>query len=271
MAALDRVTTMLFVPGSRPDRFAKAAASGADLVVIDFEDAVAPADKPSARQSVAHYLRTGTRAAVRINQLTTTNGLADLLALAPDPPVALFLPKIEQPGLLAVAAGVLPGVPLVPLVETPEGLAHAPEIARAPQVAGIMLGGADLCAELGVDIGWDALAYARGALVLAAARAGIPAIDVPWIALDDPAGLDAEAVRVKAMGFAAKAAIHPAQIAAIARAFRPSAAEVDEARAALDAFQAQPGAAQFNGRLLEAPVVRRYRRVLAAAGEESHA
>lgn len=271
MAGLNGVTSILFVPGSRPDRFAKALAAGAGLVVIDLEDAVSPEDKGQARADVAMFVRETSQAAVRVNQLVNREGLADLLALAEAPPAAVFCPKVESAGILAAAAGALPGVPIVPLIETPEGLTHAAAIARAPGVAAIMLGGADLCAELGVPMSWDALLHARGALALAAAGAGVPAVDVPSLELNDPQAVHAEAQRVKALGFAAKAAIHPGQIEPIARAFAPAAEDVAEAREALAAFRINPGAARHRGKLLEAPIVRRFERLLAQQEAQAHA
>lgn len=257
-----RMQSLLFVPGSRPDRFAGALASGADAVCIDLEDAVPPDGKAEARRVAIDALG-DPRLTIRCNGLGTADGREDLEALAKTgkrPPL-LFVPKAESAAELKPAAAL--GLPLVPLIETPRGLRLAHEIAAAPGVAAMMFGGGDLSAELGVALAWEPLMVARSLFVLACAEAGVPAIDVPWIDLEDEAGLEAETARAKALGFAAKAAIHPKQIVAIHRTMRPSADEIDEARAAESAFQAaNGGAVRFNGRMLEAPVMRRYRRIL---------
>lgn len=266
------MTSMLFVPGSRPDRIGKALASDADIVCVDLEDAVPAADKAEAR--AAAIAAVGPRVAIRINAVTTAAGLADLLALAEAPvlPVLLFVPKVESTGELAVVRGVLPTARLAPLIETPAGLRHAFAIASAPGVAAVMFGGADLAAELGVALAWEPLLHARQALVMASAEAGVPAIDVPWVTLDDADGLTDQARRAHALGFQAKAAIHPAQLGAIHAAFRPSPALLAEAHAALAAHDAAGGGAiRFNGRMLEAPFVRRYARIAAMGARTSDA
>lgn len=267
---LDHIQSVLFVPGARPDRFAKALATAADFIVIDLEDAVGPDDKATARSAVVAYLATAdrSRVAVRVNQLINPWGLADLLALAPCKPHLVFVPKVESGGVLAVAHGLMPDAMLAPLIESPAGLAAADAIARAPGVAAIMLGGVDYASELGVAPSWDALVHARGGIVAACARAGVASIDVPYLGLDDAAGCEAEARRVASMGMTAKSAIHPAQIAPIRAGFSPGADEIAQARAGIAAFrQAGGGVARLDGRLLEAPVVRRFERVLARAGE----
>jgi (S)-citramalyl-CoA lyase len=203
------------------------------------------------------------RLCVRFNGLTTDEGRADLEALGASTkrPPLLFVPMVESAAELAPAAAL--GVPLVPLIETPRGLRLAHGIAAAPGVAAMMFGGGDLSAALGVELAWEPLRTARGQFILACAEAQVPAIDVPFIYLDDEAGLAEETARAKALGFAAKAAIHPKQVAAIHRVMLPTPDEMDEARGAEAAFQAANGAAvRWNGRMLEAPVMRRYRRIL---------
>ncbi|HEV2567416.1 CoA ester lyase [Sphingomonas sp.] len=264
-----RMQSLLFVPGSRPDRFSSALASGADAACIDLEDAVPPDAKEEARRAALDALG-DTPLALRINALSTDHGQADLdcLGTASCKPALLLLPKVEDAAEIAPAAAL--DVGLVPLIETPRGLRRAHEIAAVPGVVAMMFGGGDLSAELGVDLAWEPLAVARGIFVLACAEAGIPAIDVPYLHLDDDEGLAAETSRAQALGFTAKAAIHPKQIATIHRVLRPSAEQIAEARAAEAAFQAAGGAAvRWNGRMLEAPVMRRYRRILEQ--EQAHA
>ncbi|SLJ91265.1 HpcH/HpaI aldolase/citrate lyase family protein [Novosphingobium mathurense] len=264
--------SLLFVPGDRPDRFDKALKSTAAVVCLDLEDAVAPADKPDARQAVMARLaeRPDPRLAVRINTLASRDGMLDLLALEALPSLPLILvPKVESAEELRIAAAVLGhrGPALVPLVETLPGIARAAEIAGAPFCAALMFGGADYAAELGVAPAWEPLLAARHALVAAGALGGVPVIDMPWLDIEDEAGLMDEANRARALGFSAKAAIHPAQVDPIEAAFRPSEAEIAHAHAAVERFEEAGGRAiRFEGELLDAPVIKRYRRLLALSG-----
>lgn len=257
-----RLQSLLFVPGARPDRFAGALASGADAVCIDLEDAVPREGKAEARAAALAALG-DPRLTIRINGLTTAHAADDLAALAAAPvrPSLLFLPKVESVVELGPVQAL--GIPLVPLIETPKGLRVAHEIGAAPAVVAMMFGGGDFSAELGVDLAWEPLLFARSQFVMACAEAGVPAIDVPWIRIDQVEGLVEETRRAKALGFSAKAAIHPNQIATIHQVMRPTAAEIAEAEEAAAAFAAAGGAAvRFKGKMLEAPVVRRYRRIL---------
>lgn len=262
--------SMLFVPGTKPDRFAKALASGADCVCIDLEDGVPAAEKAAARAAALAAVAeiADLRLAVRINAVMTRAGLADLLALAEAPvrPRLVFVPMVESAAEMALVRSILddPAVRLVPLIETVAGLRAADAIAADPAVAMLMFGGGDFSAQLGTPLAWEPLAVARAQLVMAAAGANKPALDVPFIHLDDTAGLAEECRRAKALGFAAKAAIHPAQVAVIHDIFRPTATELAEAGDALAAFAAagyRP--IRHKGKMLEAPVVRRFEQLLA--------
>lgn len=270
-------SSLLFVPGSRPDRFAKARAGGAGLTIIDLEDAVAAADKPAARGAALEEVTRDPRClAIRINGVATVAGIADLAALAHAStlPETLLVPMVESAEVLRVVAAAFgESCPaLIPLVETPRGLRHALEIALAPRVAAVMFGGADFAGELGVELAWEPLLAARGALILACAEARVPAIDVPFVALDDNAGLAEECRRARAMGFAAKAAIHPVQVATIEQLFAPSQCEVEEAQDALDAYRnGGERAIRHRGRMLEAPLIKRYRAILEKKGINHHA
>lgn len=264
------IQSMLFVPGTKPDRFAKALASGADCVCIDLEDAVPAGEKDAARAAALDAIKAldDPRLAIRINGMMTRAGLADALALAAAAmrPALVFVPMVESPVELAQLRSVLAdgAVRFVPLIETVAGLRAADTIAADPSTAMLMFGGGDFSAQLGVPLAWEPLALARAQLVMAAAGAGKPALDVPFIHMDDPAGLAAECRRAKELGFAAKAAIHPAQIAVIHDIFRPKAADIAEAESALAAFAAggyRP--IRHNGKMLEAPVVRRFEQILA--------
>lgn len=269
--------SLIFVPGSRPDRFAKARAAGAGLTVIDLEDAVPPADKAAARDAALAQIASGEAGwAIRINAVTTAAGIADLNALAVGDimPATLLVPMVESPVEVEIVARVLgercPA--LVPLVETPKGLRHAHLIAAAPGVAAMMFGGGDFSGELGVALAWEPLLAARGAFIIACAEAKVPTIDVPFIGLDDADGLADECAKARALGFAAKAAIHPSQVATIEAAFAPSDKDVAEAEAAIAAYDAAGGKAiRFKGRMLEAPVIRNYRAILERKGSKDNA
>ncbi len=266
--------SMLFVPGSKPDRFAKALASGADCVCIDLEDAVPAGVKAEARAAAIGAMG-DQRLAIRINGLATREGLVDLLALADAAvkPKLIYIPMVESPQDMVIARRVIddPEIAFVPLIETVKGLMDAYAIASQDRVAMVMFGGGDFSAELGVDLAWAPLLAARSQLVMACARAGVPAMDVPFIKMGDGAGLVEETRLAKELGFAAKAAIHPDQIAAIHSVMRPTQSELDEARDAEQAFNQAGGApVRFNGKMLEAPIMRRYRQIL-AIGEQIHA
>lgn len=268
--------SLLFVPGSRPDRFAKALASGADLVTIDLEDAVGPADKDAARAaalSAQPALGRPGNLGIRINGLRTRQGIADLAALADADalPPFVMLPMVEAVAEVEIAHAVLPGVALLPLIETVRGLRLADAIAAAPGIGGVMLGGADFAGQLGVTMSWDALFAARSHIAMACANARVPSIDVPWLDLDDLDGLANEVTRVKALGFTAKSVVHPKHVATVHRAMRPTAQAIDEAHHAETAYAAAgQSAVRFGGTMLEAPVMARYRRII-ELGEADHA
>lgn len=277
MFSVFAANSLIFVPGSRPERFAKAKASGAGLTVIDLEDAVPTPDKATARDAALTQIASGGQGwGLRINAVTTAAGIADLQALisALALPATLLVPMVESPVEIEIVARVMgercPA--LVPLIETPKGLRQAHLVAAAPQVAAMMFGGGDFSGELGVALAWEPLLPARGAFVIACAEARVPAIDVPFIELENAAGLAEECARARRLGFAAKAAIHPSQIAAIEAAFAPSDADVAEAEAAIAAYDAAGGKViRFKGRMLEAPVVRNYRAVLERKGRKNNA
>jgi (S)-citramalyl-CoA lyase len=270
--------SLLFVPGDRSERFPKAQASGADLVCMDWEDAVAPAARAQVRSTVLAFLSqqsAGHVCGVRINALSSTDGLRDVLALCDAPPSAapafVMLAKTGNAAQVLLLADHLPGVPLIALIESAEGLHNAASIAAAhPQLAALMMGGADLAAELQCDLAWEPLLHARSSLVLAAAAAGVAAIDVPWLDVANVDGARAEAQRVAALGFSGKAAIHPTQIAAIHDGLRPSDAASQQARRVVQVAQqaASMGSAALllEGRLIDRPVVLAAQRLLRRAG-----
>jgi (S)-citramalyl-CoA lyase len=273
--AVRAFTNFLFVPGNRPERYAKALASGAELVCIDLEDSVPPTEKDDARAAALKAIaaQKDGRLALRINGLRTAAGLADILALASSSmPEYLFIPMVESATEIEILRGTLGNsTAFVPLIESVKGLRAVHDVAASAGVAAVMFGGGDFAGELGVKLEWGPLLHARSELVMACAAANICAIDVPYIDLENEAGLAEECMRAKAIGFHAKAAIHPCQIAAISATFRPNSDEIEEARAAIAAFDAGGGAAiRYQGKMLEAPIVRRYRQIL-SLGETTNA
>lgn len=270
-------TVLLFVPGNRPDRFAKAAAAGADGIIIDLEDAVAPDDKAQARQLVLDWLATDEANAssclkgVRVNRVLTPHGLSDLHALvaAATLPDFLILPKVESPFEVRLYDELLgtarKGIELVLSIESALGLQHAPAIATAsPTVSMLGFGGGDLALNLQAKVAWEPLLYARSRMVEAAAAAGVVAADVPWPNMDDEAGLREEAKRAYELGYRSKLAIHPKQVAAIREAMAPTDAEIQWARRAVAAYETSTGACVVDGRFVDQPVYEPAKRLVDA-------
>jgi citrate lyase subunit beta / citryl-CoA lyase len=227
--------TWLYVPGDRPDRFAKAVASGADAVILDLEDAVVASRKPYARKAVAEFLATPhpVPVQVRVNALTGPDLPADLDAVAGAFGLAgLRLPKVESAdGVRAVAGHVVAAGPaLHPLIESAVGLEAAYAIATAhPAVASVGLGEADLRSDLGVSTD-EGLLWARGRVVVAARAAGLPPPAMSaYPNLSDLDGLAASCAAGRRLGFLGRNAIHPRQLPVIVDAFRPDAGEVARA------------------------------------------
>lgn len=258
--------SVLFVPGSRPERFEKALDSGADLVVIDLEDAV-PADaKPDARRATRSFLDGGAPVAVRINALGTPWIAADVKEVATRA-AAVMLPKAEAGRDLAQLASRLggEGVALVALVETAAGVLDASTTATTPGVERLAFGSLDLAAELNVDPrNRDALAMARASLVFASAAAGLGGpVDGVCTDVDDEDGLRDEAAYACGIGFDGKLCIHPRQVTPIHEAFGPSADDVVWAAKVVDAARDGEGVVVVDGAMVDRPVVQRARRILA--------
>lgn len=267
--------TYLFVPGDRPERFAKALASAADAVIIDLEDAVLPAAKPAARDAVAAFLRSGvdrSRLVLRINDDTTPWFDDDLAMLAAQPLPAVLLPKAERVATVARLRAACPATAVLALVESARGVQAAEALAAAPGVQRLVFGTLDLALDL--DMTGDAAQLAaaldpmasRLAVASRAAGIGSPVAGVTT-AIDDDALLLADLARARAFGFGAKMCIHPKQVAPIHAALQPAEAELAWARRVLAAAEASPGAVQLDGRMVDRPVVERARRLVALAGQ----
>lgn len=260
----------LFVPGNRPERFAKAIASGAGVVILDLEDAVPPEDKRRARGAVCQWLRdNGAAAWVRLNSTDTEFFEDDVRALAGVPLGGVMLPKAESAAQLQRLAGPTgaPARPVIPLIESAVGLWNALEIAQAPQVERLAFGSVDFQLDAGIQGDDEALLYARSQLVIVSRIARIAApIDGVTVQISDTARLERDVARARALGFGAKLCIHPTQIAAVERGLAPSDAELRWARAVVDAFDRAAGSAvRLDGKLIDLPVVERARRMLTEA------
>ncbi len=268
----------LFVPGDRPDRFDRALGAGADVVIVDLEDAVAPAAKAAARDNVRAALRSAGRGfLVRINSLDGGERLADrqlLTDLVRQPGVSLqgvVVPKADDPDAMAelgaFLAGSFDGSPaLIALVETARGVLAAPRLAAVPGVTRLAFGALDLTTD--VDATGDSgplLGYARAQVVLASRAAGIAGpLDSPSVEITDTDLVVAAARSARGVGFTGSLCIHPRQVAAVRAGFAPTAEELRWARSVV---AAGASAARVDGRMVDRPVVERARRLLARAVE----
>ncbi len=255
--------SLLFVPATRPERIGKALGSGADITIIDLEDAVAPEDKSAARGALAGVAH---RTAVRINAAGTPWFDADLEACRAARVSLVLLPKAEQPAQVQRVRDVLGDCAVIAIVETAAGFEAIGAVARAPGVVRLAFGSLDLQAELGIDDAGEPLHYFRSKLVLASRLGGLGApIDGVCTALDDAAALDAELARARCFGFGAKLCIHPKQVAAVNAGFGPTDEQIAWARRVV-AAAGSGGAARVDGRMVDAPVVARAREILRQAG-----
>jgi citrate lyase subunit beta/citryl-CoA lyase len=273
MTSLHR--SWLYVPGNRPDRFDSAAASGADAVVIDLEDAVPPIAKDEARQAAAAFAAQATTAVplfVRINGPRSPWARDDVVAVASPRLAGIRVPKVEDADEVRTVAGWLHDsgapVPMHCLIESALGVERAYDICRAdPLVTGLVLGEADLAADLGTSDD-DGLRYARSRCVVAARAAGLP----PPVQSVYPNVQDLDELRVsceqgRRLGFLGRSAIHPKQVPVINAVYTPSAAEIADARMLLESSQRRDGAAFVlpDGRFVDAAVIEQARRTLELA------
>jgi citrate lyase subunit beta/citryl-CoA lyase len=255
----------LFCPADRPDRYAKAA-DAADLVILDLEDAVAAGAKAAAREALVDRPLDPARTVVRVNATGTADHDADLEALAATSYSTVMLPKCES----AADVATLAPRHVVALIETPRGVLGAPECAAAAGVVAVMWGAEDLVAATGGTSSRhasgdyrDVARHARSTALLAAAAAGVVAVDAVYLDLTDLAGLRAEAEDAVAVGFGAKVAVHPRQVPVIREAFRPSPDLVAWARSVLTG--GSDGVFAAGGRMVDAPVLRQAEAVLRRA------
>lgn len=260
-----RLRSLLFVPGSRPDRFDKAAATGADTIILDLEDAVAPADKDAARESIRGWLSPARKAMIRINGADTP-WYSDDLSLAKLAGVtAIMLPKAESAQAISeVMHAGAPGV--LPLIETAAGIVSVLRIATAPGVRRLAFGSIDFQVDLGMrDAHEDDLIFFRSQLILASRSAGIASpIDGVTTAIDDTDRLRCDVARARRLGFGGKLCIHPRQIDEVHSGFTPAADTVAWARRVIAAANGA-GVVTVDGKMVDKPVLLRAEAILREA------
>jgi citrate lyase subunit beta/citryl-CoA lyase len=281
--------SFLFVPGDSEKKILRAAECGADALILDLEDSVAPERKPAARDMVRARLAArvagGPQLWVRINPLDGPEALHDLCAIASGRPDVVVVPKVSHASELGVLHAYLDtletredlprgAIGVVPVAtETAAALFNLGSYAPAPpRLAGLTWGAEDLAAAIGAVSNSDAhgltplYQLARGLCLAAAASAGVPAIDTACMTLNNVAALEAECAAARRDGFRGKLAIHPAQVAVINQKFSPGEAEIAQARAIVAAFEADPrlGTFQLDGRMIDIPHLKQARKILAS-------
>ena len=270
--------SFIFTPGLRPDMYPKALASGADIVCVELEDGIAPKDKAEARKNAlalfeAPQAEDGVERIVRINSMRERFGIEDVASvLATDtPPPALMMPKVRTPDEVAQLDTLLTeaghATRLHVIIETNAGLEAAYDIAHcSDRIDAMFFGGVDMAAELRCKNAWEPLLYARSRVVHAAASAGLDAIDVPHLDLEDPDGMRIAAEQARDLGFAGKGSVHPKQIPALNEVFTPSDDQIARARRITTEFEAaDTGLVVIDGKLIEKPVLRDMYRIIAIA------
>ncbi|PMS36709.1 citrate lyase subunit beta/citryl-CoA lyase [Trinickia symbiotica] len=259
--------SFLFVPASKPERFGKALDAAADAVIVDLEDAVAPADKASARAHVGRaagsFAASPVRVLLRVNAAGTDWFERDLELMALDGIDGVVLPKSDNAAALTAVAAVTKK-PILPIIESAEGVWNALDVARMPGVERLIFGSVDFELDLDCDGSWDALLHARSRIVLASRVAGIQSpVDGVTVALDDARQLAEDASKARSLGFGGKLCIHPRQVGAVNAAFSPSADEIAMARRIVEAYErAEGGAVSVDGRMVDLPVLLKARRIV---------
>ena len=263
--------TYLFVPGDRPERFAKALASGADRIIIDLEDAVAPGSKAAARSAIADWLGAGNAAAhrvlIRINDAGTMWHAEDLALTSAVKAACVMLPKCEAADqMAAVLAQLSDTATVLPLIETARGMRVLHDIAAAPGVERLAFGSLDYMLDLDIPAGSLALDIAATQIAISSRAAGI-ASPVAGVTPDlDAALISTDMAHARSLGFGAKMCIHPSQVAAVRLALAPTAAELAWALRVLQAWQASSGGViQLDGKMIDRPVVLKAERIAAHA------
>ncbi|NQE47501.1 HpcH/HpaI aldolase/citrate lyase family protein [Herbaspirillum rubrisubalbicans] len=267
-------SSYLFVPANRPERYAKALQSGADAVIVDLEDAVAPSQKEAARATLAHWLQEQAaqpRIWVRINAADTVWHQQDLLTFSAPSLAGIVLPKAEDAVTVAsVAAHLGAGRRLIALIESAAGLAAMRQIAAVPGVQRLAFGAIDAQLDLGMQCGpqEEELMPLRVEMVMASRLAGIaPPIDGVTTDFNDDALLARMVQQARRLGFGAKLCIHPRQVDGVRHGFMPSEQELAWAEEVMAAVRASDGGAiSFKGRMIDKPVILQAEQFLRVAG-----
>jgi len=255
----------LFVPGSRPDRFAKACGAGADAVVIDLEDSVAAADKIAARAAIAAWLTPGQPVLVRVNVATSEWFREDLKLGGKPGVIGALLPKAERvEDIRMVAQHFGSGTPLLLQIETAQGFSNAQEMAGVKGVQRLLFGSIDFQLDLGMAAEEDELLYFRSQIVLASRLAGIQSpVDGVTTDINSPERVRADTLRARRLGFGAKMCIHPKQVPVVNECFAPSAEEEEWARRVVEASaEVHGGATSVDGKMVDRPVLARAEKIL---------
>lgn len=255
----------LFVPATRPDRVDKALASGADAVIVDLEDAVAPAEKSAAREAAARALSQTAPVFVRVNGPDTEWFEQDLELCAKVRARGVMIPKTESPAQVRHAVErLVAGTAIIPLIETAQGFAGVNALCAAPQVQRVALGTIDFQLDLGVTGERDELLYFRSGVVLASRLARIqPPLDGVTVEFNDPQVVREDTLYAKRLGFGGKLCIHPKQIGPVNDCYRPSADEIAWAQRIVDAAVAAKGAAvAVDGKMVDRPVILKAEEIL---------
>ena len=272
--------SFIFTPGLKPEMYPKALKSGTDMVCVELEDGIAPHDKETARNLALKLFQDkqendGVERILRINCLREKFGIEDVQAILStnNPPPALMIPKVKTSQEVKLLDDLLTekghNCRLHIIIETNEGLENAFDIANCSQrIDALFFGGVDMSAELRCENKWEPLLYARSRIVHAAASAGIDAIDVPYLDLDDLDGMKEEAIKAKELGFSGKGSIHPKQISVLNNVFTPSIEVIERAKKITSIFEeANTGLVVIDGKLIEKPVLREMYRILSIANK----
>jgi len=270
--------SMLFVPGNNPSMIQTCPIYGADTIILDLEDSVAPSQKDAARRLVVHAIReldfSGAEIAVRINAPDTDDGKRDIEALKHVGVQALLVPKAETAEYVAAVDRQLGDLPiaLIPMLETPAGVLRGSEIAASSdKVVAIAFGAEDYATSMGIQRTKEGCeVFTARCLVTMAARAcGVAAIDTVFVDVNDEEGLAADTREAIAVGFEGKLSINPRQVEVINREFTPTAAQIDRARRVVEAYEdgirRGLGAIALDGKMIDMPVVQRAQTVLKMA------
>jgi (S)-citramalyl-CoA lyase len=270
--------SFIFTPGLKPEMYPKALKSGTDMVCIELEDGIAPQDKEIARNLALKLFQEkqendGVERILRINSLREKFGIEDIQAIlsTKNPPPALMIPKVKKPDEIVLLDNLLSEkghhCRIHVIIETNEGLENAYQIANCSnRIDALFFGGVDMSAELRCENKWEPLLYARSRIVHAAASAGIDAIDVPYLDLEDLEGMRKEAILAKELGFSGKGSIHPKQIPILNDVFTPSELSIKKAQKIVSVFEkANTGLVVIDGKLIEKPVLREMYRILSIA------